>query len=210
VSSLYLYAIVEKRPRASLGTLGVVRAGGVHVVFERGGVREPNAANLRKHDRVVRRIARECSAVLPFRFGSVVADRDSLRSLLEPISPAIERALDLVRDATQFTIRVYGKPAPRKRAQPGAGPGTKFLAERLRRQQVPEIDAVTRATKPFVRAARTHRHDRPPLVASVYHLVARSDARRYRAALNAAAKALGAVRIDVSGPWPPYAFSEMP
>jgi len=210
VSSLYLYAIVDKPPRASLGSLTVIRAGGAHVVVERGGVRAPNAANLKKHDRIVKRIARSCTAVLPFRFGSVVPDRAALVELLDPIAPAIARALDLVRGASQFTLRVYGEAAPAAKAKKGEGPGTRFLAERLRKQQVPEIAGVTVATKAFVRAVRTQRHARAPLLASVYHLVPRADARRYRAALATASKALRGVRVDVSGPWPAYAFSEMP
>lgn len=212
MSSLYLYAIVDKPPRASLGTkLSIVRAGGAHVVVERIAAKPvANAASLKKHDRIVKRIARGCAAVLPFRFGSVVAERASLGELLDPIAPAIARALDLVRDAVQFTLRVYGKPAPRAKAKKGEGPGTRFLSERMRKQQVPEIEHVTRATKEIVRAVRTQRHDRAPLLASVYHLVAREDARRYRSRLGAAVKELHDVRVEVSGPWPAYAFSEMP
>jgi hypothetical protein len=210
VSSLYLYAIVDRPPRAPLGKLSVVRAGGAHVVVEHGAMPEATAANLKKHDRAVRRIARSCSAVLPFRFGSIVADRAALGALLEPVAPSVARALDLVRDAKQFTLRVYGKAAARPKAGRGQGPGTRFLNERLRAHLVPEIEGVTLATKPFVRAARTHRHDRAPLLASVYHLVARTDVRRYRAALAASSKALLGVRIETTGPWPPYAFAELP
>lgn len=210
MSALYLYAIVDKPPRAPLGKLSVVRAGGAHVVFERDGQRPATPANIQKHDRAVKRVARSCAAVLPFRFGSVVADRAALASLLDPIAPAIARALEEVRDATQFTLRVYGKAAPRGRAKRGEGPGTRFLNDRLRAQRVPEIDPVTAMTKPFVRAARSQRHDRPPLLASVYHLVARADLRRYRAALATAAETLEGVRVEASGPWPPYAFAEVP
>lgn len=215
MSSLYLYAIVDKPPRPPLGrTLRVVRVGGAHVVAEQGSAREVNAANLKKHDRVVKRITRSCAAVLPFRFGSVVDDKRSLAALLAPITPAIQDALDLVRDAVQFTLRVYGTaakaPAPAAKAKRPEGPGTRFLTERLRAHRVPEIDVVSVATKPLVRATHAQRHDRPPLLASVYHLVAREDARRYRAKLDAARKELRDVRVDVTGPWPAYAFSEIP
>ena len=209
MSALYLYAIVDRPPSAPLGKqLGVARAGGAHVVFERGGAREPTAANLRKHDRVVKRLTRSCSAVLPFRFGSVVPDRRALGDLLGAIAPAVARGLEDVRDATQFTLRVYGRPVPNRRPKAG-GPGTRFMEERLRAHRVPEIDAVTTATKPFVRASRAQRHDRPPLLASVYHLVARADVRKYRAALAASTKTLDGVRVDATGPWPAYAFAEI-
>jgi hypothetical protein len=157
---------------------------------------------------VVKRLARSGAAVLPFRFSSVVADRAALSDLLEPIAPAIARTLDLVRDAVQFTLRVYGTPAPRVKSKKG-GPGTRFLEERLRAHRVPEIEAVTRATKTLVRASRTQRHARPPLIASVYHLVARGDVREYRTLLGAASKTLEGVRVQATGPWPPYAFAEI-
>lgn len=210
MTALYLYAIVDEAPRGALGKLSIARAGGAHVVFEEGGQRPATPANLAKHDRTVKRVARSCAAVLPFRFGSVVADRKALASLLDPIRPAIARALDDVRDATQFTLRVYGEPAPRAKAKKGEGPGTRFMNERLRAHRVPEIDAVTKATQSLVRASRSQRHDRPPLLASVYHLVARADVRRYRAALATSAKTLDGVRVEATGPWPPYAFAEVP
>ena len=83
------------------------------------------------------------------------------------------------------------------------------MEDRLRAHRVPEIDAVTTATKPFVRASRAQRHDRPPLLASVYHLVPRADVRKYRAALAASSKMLDGVRVDATGPWPAYAFAEI-
>lgn len=216
MSRLYLYAIVEGRPRLALGTglargpLSVVAAAGAHVVVERAATPAITAKNIRAHDRVVRRIARACAAVLPFRFGSVVADRAALASLLAPIAPSIERALELVRDCVQFTVRVYGRAAPPPKTTRGAGPGTRFMNARLRARQVPEIAPVTAEVAPLVRATRVERHDRDRLLASVYHLVPRADARRYRAAVAAAARALEGVRIESTGPWPPYAFAEMP
>jgi hypothetical protein len=216
VTVLYLYAIVGAPPRAPLGRgmarapLSVVRAAGANVIVERTGAPRVTPANLRAHDRVVRRIARLCSAVLPFRFGSVAGGRAELASLLEPVRGSIARALELVTDAVQFTLRVYGRPAAPAKASRGEGPGTRWLYQRLRAQQVPEIADVTERVRPFVRATRAHRHDRGPLLASVYHLVAREDVRRYRAALAAASRALDDVRIEATGPWPPYAFAEMP
>lgn len=216
MSALYLYAIVDRRPAASLGRglarelLSVVRAAGIFVVVGRAGAAPASAANLRAHDRAVRRIARACSAVLPFRFGSVVADRAALTALLAPIAPHVPGALERVRDSVELTLRIYGQASPPPRPARGAGPGTRFLHARLRQSQVPEIATVTSALAPFVRASRVERHDRPPLIASVYHLVRSTDVRRYRAALASSARALDRVRVESTGPWPPYAFAEVP
>jgi hypothetical protein len=99
--------------------------------------------------------------------------------------------------------------AERERAR--EGPGARWLGERLRMRRVPEAAALSDATRPWVKAERAERHDRPPLVGSVYHLVRREDARAYRAALaKAVASGHGGVRVETTGPWPPYAFSELP
>ena len=59
----------------------------------------------------------------------------------------------------------------------------------------------------FVTTERVDRHDAPPLVASVYHLLSRGEADAYTEAVERAASALHDVRITVSGPWAPYAFA---
>jgi hypothetical protein len=53
---------------------------------------------------------------------------------------------------------------------------------------------------------RVQRHATPPLLASVYHLVPRSQRTQYRRRVARAAATLAPLRLTVSGPWPPYAF----
>lgn len=171
---------------------------------------EPTATAVRAHDRIVKRIARATPALLPFRFGSVATDAAALRKMFDPVAAALKQALALVDGCVQYTLRVYGQPARPKSSERGAGPGTRWLGLRLRARRVPEIAPVTEATKARVRASRAERHDRPPLVASVYHLVPKSEARAYRAALSRASRALSRVEVKASGPWPPYAFAELP
>jgi hypothetical protein len=62
------------------------------------------------------------------------------------------------------------------------------------------------ALAPLVRGERRERHERPPLLASVYHLVPRDGVDAYRTAVASAAEEAG-VRVTISGPWPPYAFA---
>ena len=213
---MILYAIVPRRPSGSLGLglartgLRAARAGGAWVVVEDGELPAPDARSLRAYDRVVRRIARDATAVLPFRYGTVVADARSLAKLLGPIAPAVTASLAQVRECVQYTLRVYGDALPEPPPDAGAGPGARWLARRVRRQRAPEIAPVLDATASLLRASRVERHERAPLVASVYHLVPRKDARAYRAALARGSKTLTSVRVEASGPWPPYAFAELP
>ena len=92
----------------------------------------------------------------------------------------------------------------------GGGPGTRYLDARRASvgdpRALPEVRRVLDALAPLVRGERRERHDRPPLIASVYHLVGRDSVDDYRAAVESAARAAG-VRVTSSGPWPPYAFA---
>src|SRR2546428_788691 len=73
--------------------------------------------------------------------------------------------------------------------------------------RVPEVDPLGRARRGLVSAERIERHERPPLLASVYHLVRRGDSERYLATVAAASARLNGVRVSPSGPWPAYAFA---
>jgi hypothetical protein len=59
----------------------------------------------------------------------------------------------------------------------------------------------------LVRAEHAQRHDAPPLLASVYHLIDRGSAPAYLDAVAASAAALAPTRAVATGPWPPYAFA---
>ncbi len=215
MSALTLYAIADARPRGALGRgiggkpLAVVRAGGAHVVVERAAPAEPSVATLRAHDRIVRRVARAAPAVLPVRFGTAVGDARALTALLAPLEDALAAALAEVRECVQYTLRVHGPAAAPPKPDPRKGPGARFMAKRLAQRQAPEIAPVSAATKEWVRAARIERHEgRGDHVATVYHLVPLRAARAYRAALARAD--VTEVRVVVTGPWPPYAFAELP
>ena len=221
--TLRLYAIIDAKPTYSLGRgiagapLALVRVAGAWAVVEptEEVPAAPTIPSLLAHDRVVRRIARPAaksgpfvSAVLPLRFGSTVDDRAGLSKLLAPLAEPIAVALDRVRGAVQFTLRVTGQPTPPPKLPRSAGPGTRFLTARVLARRVPEIDPLTEATRPFVRELRVERHERPPLLASVYHLVAREDVRRWRAVTRRTLDDLD-VQVTTSGPWPAYAFAEL-
>jgi hypothetical protein len=216
---LYLYALVAEPPSGDLGNgiarrpLSLLRAGRAWVVVEAiaGPPPAPRPPAIRAHDRVVRRVARRTAAVLPLRFGTIAADARAVRALLAPVRALLPPAFARVRDAVAFTIRVSrvrrARP-PRASVPAAAGPGTRWLAARLAQHRVPEIDPLTEATAPFVRERRVERHDRGPELATVYHLVARADVRRWRAAVRAALPSLAAP-VRVSGPFAPYAFAEL-
>jgi hypothetical protein len=155
--------------------------------------------------------------VLPARFGSMARDEAELSQALRPRLSALRAALIAVRGCDQMTLRFSWSAAGAQRDEPvpepppEGGPGTRYLAARRAAagdpRSVPEVARVLDALAPLVRGERCERHERPPLVASVYHLVPRAALDEYQAAVAAAAEREERVRVTTSGPWPPYAFA---
>ena len=177
---------------------------GVHVVCERRSEAPAlTDAELRDQHRLVIAIANRARAVLPARFGSLVARRE-LTALLRRHDAEIRTALDQVRDRVQMTVRVLGAAPRRPSPAPNATSGREYL-ERARQHLAPRLprpaERLLAAVRPYVVSER-----REPgagrLLATLYHLVDASQVGRY-------AKAAGTrvPGVIVSGPGPPFAFA---
>ena len=219
MSDVYVYALLGDAPAPDAGAglreepLRVVRVGdllaAVGEMSERPAVSE---ATLRAHDAVVRRLADAVDAILPVRFGSLLTE-SSLADLLRVRARELSEALALVAGREQMTLRVLGDtPATEEVADVAAddaGPGARYLAARRaewrRAREAPELAPLRPGLAQLVRAERVTRHDTPPLLASVYHLIDRGAAAAYRAVVERAEA--GTVRVVATGPWPPYAFA---
>jgi hypothetical protein len=220
VSPLYLYALLAEPPAgtlpAGLGgeSLRLVSCDGiVAVVGEVEATPALDSTALKGHDAAVRALASISAALLPARFGSLMADDGQLRESMRPQVPALREALEAVRGCDQMTLRFSREDVAETTAASEAdesGPGTRYLAQRRAAAgdpaALPEIRPILDALAPFVRGERRQRHEHPPLLASVYHLVPRDGIEAYRTALSAATSS-AKVRIASSGPWPPYAFA---
>jgi hypothetical protein len=219
MSDVYVYALLGDAPAPDAGAglreepLRVVRVGdllaAVGEMSERPAVSE---ATLRAHDAVVRRLADAVDAILPVRFGSLLTE-SSLADMLRARARELSEALALVAGREQMTLRVLGDtPATEEVADVAAddaGPGARYLAARRaewrRAREAPELAPLRPGLAQLVRAERVTRHDTPPLLASVYHLIDRGAAAAYRAVVERAEA--GTVRVVATGPWPPYAFA---
>jgi hypothetical protein len=220
MSGLYVYALVPSGLDAtSLGRglvdepLQVVALGTMAAVV--GGVDDTPSiapASLRRHDDVVRRIAGASDAILPFRFGATVTGAEELTAGLAPRLRALEVALERTRGCDQMTLRLYTEtPAAPAPVPSPAGPGTAWLRARSaqRGAQAPELARVREALAPWVRAETIEEHGDSLLRASVFHLVERARIAGYRAEVEALGAAIAPARVAATGPWPPYAFTEL-
>jgi hypothetical protein len=214
VSGVYLYAVLSGPPACPAGSgvcaepLRLVAAGGVLALV--GDVVEPpqaSTATLRAQDALLRRLAGGVDALLPARFGTLLADDAALAAALDRQRDELAGALHRVAGCAQMTLRVWGEAAALAAlAATAGGPGTRYLAGRRRIRRVPELDPLRSRLGDLVREERAERHDRPPLLATVQHLVARRDAGRYLDEVHGAREALRPWRVSVTGPWLPYAF----
>ena len=217
MSGVYLYALLGAIPATSPGVgvgdepLRIVELGGLFaLVGDVPAAPAPDPTTLSAQDAVLRRLVTGVDAILPARFGTLVADDATLVESLMARRSELTRALAQVSGCEQMTLRVWGEQAaPQADAgATGAGPGARYLAARRRARQVPEVDTLRSRLGPLVKAERVERHDRPPLLATVQHLVPRGESARYLAEVEAAGPRLAPWRVTVTGPWLPYAFGE--
>ena len=192
----------------------------------------PTRDALRRYDRVIRDLASRHPSLLPARFGMCVADLAELEATLRPRSDRLRATLRLVRGRAQMTLRLFGVVPGSDRGQTGVrsgsyrgqigvrsgsdreygatqGSGTsgaQYLRNRAAEIAIPAFDPLRAAVRRSVKAERVERHDRGRLIASVYHLIPRASADRYRRAVERAARGAD-LTVVVSGTWPPYAFA---
>jgi hypothetical protein len=160
-----------------------------------------------QHD-IVGAIAARVEAILPARFGSLVA-RDELERIVFLRRDAIAEALALVAGREQMTLRVFGDPEPAGLdAPPPATTGTEYLAQRAAAgRMVPAaVRPLADAVRHLVKAERLVRGERG-VMATLYHLVTRGDSAEYQQALDPLRAGFPGPGFIVSGPWPPFAFA---
>lgn len=212
MSGLYLYALVEGAPRG-FSARGVANrpvkvarvAGFTALVTELAEGVDPSLKNLAAHDRVVRKAWRDAKAVLPIRFGTLVDDRRALERALGKGQKDLRGALGELAHRAQFALRLVG-PREEASAAPRSS-GAAYLKARAKRHEVPELDAVVAAAGSFVRAQRSERPAAGPIVAAVFHLVDRQDARAYVRAVKRVPHPAAPLRLVFAGPGPGWAFA---
>ena len=185
----------------------------------------PDLEAVVRHDAVVR-VASEHSTPLPVRFGAWAPDQAALASRIRKRRAELEAALAAVSGRVELGVTMEEEPTSgteegkRDGSDPAGGlrgetAGKAYMRElsrhyegrrRRRAEGAVLLERLRSAVGPLVVDERVHRL-RPPGLVSVAHLVARSDVERYRERVDVFAHDIGATRVHVSGPWPPYSFA---
>jgi hypothetical protein len=204
-----LYAVVPAgAPVDAPATLARLDLGSVGVLYEERD-RPPSAeeADLLSFGGVVQVLA-STSPVLPVRFGTTLPDLAGLELLMEERGPGWRQRLDAVEGHVEMVVhaRDTGRPAP---TAPSSGEvtGTQYLLSRaaVARHDAELVDSLTDTIRTVVTETRVLRgHDE----SRVACLVAADRVVALRAALQQWAAAVEGRSVEVTGPWPPFSFTE--
>lgn len=169
---------------------------------------------VRSHNAVVEAAAAERTP-LPMRFGQWFASESELDAAMAERARRLERALERVRGALEFGVRVLD-PDRTDPGPPDRSSGTAYLeglarqvevAERSRRRGA-EVAAELRSfLGPLVRDQSVQAGGSGALV-TIAHLVARHDTGTYGTKVRTFSTRRPDVRLVLSGPWPPYGFAD--
>jgi len=156
---------------------------------------------------------------LPVRFGTWLADDAAARRSIDAAQERFATALDRVGDRQEVAVTLLWRDAasPEGRGHAVAPSGTAYLERRRaahavtdERRKTAEALAV-RLEKELAAEQADVRHETCPsdeVALSMSLLARRGEAGALKARATAAVAELADVRGVVSGPWPPYSFTE--
>ena len=193
-------------------------------------------ATARAHHRVIEALAGE-QPVVPMRLATVYRDDAGAAGALAGRAGDLRVALDRIRAHKEWGIKAYAaRPRPGASGSPGQarasgghpadGSGAAYLARRrheLSAREHARRDAVDSAEQIHARLARLADRSRlhPPqspqladdatqMILNAAYLLANDRDAEFADAVTGLAARYPAVRLEITGPWPPYSFAGLP
>jgi hypothetical protein len=184
------------------------------------------AATARTHDAVVAAVAR-CGATVPLRLATVYGDDERVRGMLAARRADLDEALVRVTGRSERGVKAYGDRTalafPVEATAPAGGAGTAYLRRRraqlsadeeVERRAAAAADRIHAALAAFSTAARRY----PPqssrlsgkrewMLLNGAYLVDDERAGEFVDAVAAQEMAHRGIRLELTGPWPPYSFA---
>ncbi len=183
----------------------------------------------RAHDKVLRALA-ERTTVVPARLGSLYPSRQAVAAMLDRHRGELSAALDSLSGRSEWGLKVYRGPtetAPAPRAD-ALQTGTAYLRRRQaeRRQREADQDAAARMVADLHRAVAAAAHAtvtrppqhpkvsgvRAPMLLNAAYLVDVAHQETFTAVVRDLADRHReeGLRVQLTGPWPPYSFAGSP
>lgn len=184
----------------------------------------------RAHHQVIEAASRRLP-VLPVGLTTVYSGEAALAAAFRQREEEFTDGLALVRDRVEWGVKGYArpeKPAPKPEAPAASGKGSgldylKRRREQLNTQRESRRDAAQAAREAHAALAdqairvRLHPPQSPqlsgadaPMLLNAAYLIDRADESRFADAVAAVADAHPELRLELTGPWPPYSFAGEP
>lgn len=186
----------------------------------------------RAHNAVIEAVGAR-APVVPARLATLCSDEDRVRELLDQRHEHISATLRMLAGRSEWGVKAYGDRdtlagqvvGARTTTQPGTGAGAAYLARR--RAQLSTEDAVARAGQELAQRIHAELLDvavagrqNPPqaphlsgtrawMVLNGTYLVDNERAYEFRDAVAALDAEHTGVRLELTGPWPAYSFTEV-
>jgi hypothetical protein len=186
-----------------------------------------SAQNLVAHNQMINSLLRFTTPI-PCRFGTILSRRD-LEVYIESNRPALGSLLEKFTGCVEMGLRIAWNPkdasgqiGPDIEARPAEvvpaseGPGTRFLAEKLRQAASQEsferlaqgiLDWADSRFGATVKDTAARLRHQAGMTADIAHLVERTRLEQYRESFRAAADERTDLRLSSSGAWAPYSFA---
>jgi Gas vesicle synthesis protein GvpL/GvpF len=219
---LYVYCIAERidtlaAPGGISGAqVEIIEVEGLQVLVSRfvNDVVPVTRENALTHDAVIRSLLDQTTP-LPFRFGNLVTEQE-LASYVKARRSTIEERLALVRGCLEMSVKIISD-TDRTDLQVenrDLGPGAAFLEKKRRgilgSEQAQEVATwLQQEVAGFVREVQISLCPTEKLIVAAAHLVERERLGAYRDRVGNAPKLRTELHFLVSGPWPPYSFSNI-
>jgi hypothetical protein len=168
---------------------------------------EPASERLRDYELTVRRLM-ERDAILPVRFGSVLADDGAARALLRRRRRDLLSRVRRVRGAVELALRASWRGGAEDGADVRPPSGTSYLRQRLELRQnarrvATELDPLSALALGSLRTLSPE----PGLPVLDTYLVERGRVAEFVALVRQLGDYLDDVDLTCTGPWPPYSFA---
>jgi len=167
------------------------------------------------------RVIADCfqhSTVLPFRFGTVFTDDDSLRKSIRSNQRQFLTNIEKLRGKTEMHLKILVEDCCTKELThhgPAEGVGREYLTN-LRENAVRQRERQTRARaisfqmhrlfNPLDEEVSCRLAESGKMVLDVAHLIDRKCVERYQNKFHSTSATLRDCHMQLSGPWPPYHF----
>lgn len=210
---LLLYAVVPtEAPAPSTLPLERFDAGPVGVLYEeRDALPSAGQADLLSFGEAVQVLA-STSPVLPVRFGTTLPDLAGLQELVDQRGAAWRRRLDAVDGCVELVVHARDSSTGRPSVPDASDDvtGTEYLLSRaaVLRHDTELVESVSAAVRPVAKELTVLRGLRGEQEARIACLVAADAVPALRAALEQWTAASGDRHAEVTGPWPPFSFTE--